>query len=84
MYTMYTQWLKSEDRNQFMTDLNIIDLEKLEQLKEAMNDDCRKLRKEEYPDQSEYLDGIVKNDQDQINSYIQSCQEIKNKYPKVV
>lgn len=81
---MYTQWLESEDKNQFITDLNITDLEKLEQLKEAMNIDCRKLRAEEYPDQLEYLDGIVKNDQDQINSYIQSCQEIKNKYPKVV
>jgi hypothetical protein len=39
-------------------------------------------RKSEYPDLTEYLDGIVKGDQDQINAYISSCKEIKEKYPK--
>lgn len=36
----------------------------------------------EYPDFREYLDGIVKNDQDQINAYIAACQAVKDKYPK--
>jgi hypothetical protein len=39
-------------------------------------------RKAEYPDFFEYLDGLVKNDQDQINSYLNKCIEVKLKYPK--
>lgn len=36
----------------------------------------------EYPDFINYLDGIVKNDQAQIDKYIADCQAIKAKYPK--
>jgi len=36
----------------------------------------------EYPDFREYLDGIVKGDQAQVQAYIDACLAIKNKYPK--
>jgi hypothetical protein len=39
-------------------------------------------RAEEYPPFTDYLDGIVKNDQAQINKYIADCQAVKAKYPK--
>jgi hypothetical protein len=39
-------------------------------------------RAAEYPDFREYLDGIVKGDQAQIDAYIAACQAVKNKYPK--
>ena len=39
-------------------------------------------RASEYPDFKEYLDGIVKGDQDQIDKYIADCQAVKAKYPK--
>jgi len=39
-------------------------------------------RASEYPDFREYLDGIVKNDQAQIDQYIADCQAVKDKYPK--
>lgn len=39
-------------------------------------------RKAEYPDFFEYIDGIVKNDQAQIQSYIDKCLAVKAKYPK--
>lgn len=42
----------------------------------------QRLRAAEYPDFKEYLDGIVKNDQDQINKYINDCLAVKEKYPK--
>lgn len=42
----------------------------------------QRLRAKEYPDFREYLDGIVKNDTDQINQYIQECLAVKEKYPK--
>jgi hypothetical protein len=39
-------------------------------------------RKEEYPDFSEYLDGLVKGDTEQMQAYIDKCLEVKAKYPK--
>ena len=39
-------------------------------------------RKEEYPPMEDYLDGIVKDDQAQIDKYIADCKAVKAKYPK--
>jgi len=39
-------------------------------------------RKEEYPPIVDYLDGIVKGDQAQIDKYIADCLAVKEKYPK--
>ena len=39
-------------------------------------------RSSEYPPMTDYLDGIVKNDQDQIDKYIADCKAVKDKYPK--
>jgi hypothetical protein len=39
-------------------------------------------RAKEYPAFTDYLDGVVKGDQAQIQAYIDACQAIKNKYPK--
>ena len=36
----------------------------------------------EYPPITDYLDGVVKGDQAQIDSYIAACQAVKAKYPK--
>lgn len=41
-----------------------------------------RLRAKEYPDFKDYLDGIVKGDQDQIDAYIAECLAVKEKYPK--
>jgi hypothetical protein len=39
-------------------------------------------RSKEYPDFKDYLDGIVKGDQAQIDKYIADCLAVKAKYPK--
>jgi len=39
-------------------------------------------RTKEYPDFKEYLDGIVKGDDAQIQKYINDCLAVKVKYPK--
>ena len=39
-------------------------------------------RQAEYPPFTDYLDGIAKGDQEQINKYIADCQAVKAKYPK--
>lgn len=36
----------------------------------------------EYPSVREYLDGVVKGDQEQIDKYIADCLAVKAKYPK--
>jgi hypothetical protein len=39
-------------------------------------------RQREYPPMTDYLDGIAKGDQAQIDKYIADCQAVKTKYPK--
>lgn len=36
----------------------------------------------EYPPMTDYLDGIVKGDQAQVQAYIDACLAVKAKYPK--
>lgn len=40
------------------------------------------LRAREYPPFTDYLDGLVKGDQAQIDAYIAACLAVKAKYPK--
>ncbi len=35
-----------------------------------------------YPDYRDYLDGIVKGDQAQVDAYIAACLAVKARYPK--
>lgn len=42
----------------------------------------QRLRRAEYPDFRDYLDGVVKNDAEQINAYVAACLAVKAKYPK--
>lgn len=44
----------------------------------------QRLRAAEYPDFKEYLDGIVKGDDAQVQAYIDACIAVKEKYPKPV
>jgi hypothetical protein len=41
-------------------------------------------RRAEYPPVTDYLDGLVKGDQEQIDKYIADCLAVKAKYPKGV
>ncbi len=51
-------------------------------LQQVINTQYQRDRKNEYPPIEEYIDGVVKNDQNQINQYIQKCLAVKAKYPK--
>ena len=52
-------------------------------LEQEVNKNAYKFKRaSEYPDFKEYLDGIVKGDQAQIDKYIADCQAVKAKYPK--
>ena len=39
-------------------------------------------RAAEYPPITDYIDGVVKGDQAQIDAYIAACMAVKAKYPK--
>ena len=39
-------------------------------------------RQAEYPPMTDYLDGVVKGNQTQIDKYIADCLAVKAKYPK--
>lgn len=40
-------------------------------------------RASEYPPITDYIDGVVKGDQAQIDKYIADCLAVKAKYPKI-
>ena len=42
----------------------------------------QQLRAAKYPPMSDYLDGIVKGDSNQVQAYINACLAVKAKYPK--
>lgn len=39
-------------------------------------------RLHEYPPIVDYIDGVVKNDQEQVQNYLDACRAVKLKYPR--
>ena len=70
------------------TEISIIDMNSAEyeaaiKLQNFNDLDYKQKRAREYPPAADYLDGIVKGDQVQIQKYIDDCKAVKVKYPKV-
>ena len=56
---------------------------KMDELKAEYDaQDYARKRQAEYPDIYDYMDGIVKNDQTQIDKYIADAQDVKARHPK--
>jgi len=49
---------------------------------ELAKTEYQRQRAAEYPPITDYLDGVVKGDQTQIQKYIAACLAVKAKYPK--
>lgn len=49
---------------------------------EYERNEYQRQRAAEYPPIEDYIDGVVKGDQAQIQAYIDTCLMIKRKYPK--
>lgn len=63
------------------SDLEILqEVDRLQKEYDAL--EYQRLRALEYPPMADYLDGVVKGDQAQIDAYIAACQAVKEKYPK--
>jgi hypothetical protein len=73
------EWL-SEDIEK-PSDLAILqEVERLQAEYDAL--EYQRLRAPEYPPIEDYIDGVVKGDQDQIDAYVAACLAVKEKYPK--
>jgi len=55
---------------------------KIDLIKNSKLVSIQESRLKEYPPIADYLDGVVKGDQAQIDAYIAACQAVKMKYPK--
>jgi len=55
---------------------------KIDMIKNSELVSIQQLRASEYPPIQDYIDGIVKGDQAQVDAYIAACQAVKSKYPK--
>ena len=49
---------------------------------ELLKTEYQRKRAAEYPPMADYIDGIVKGDQAQVQAYIDACLAVKAKYPK--
>jgi hypothetical protein len=78
------QWLEPsvEEGGQEIPTQEEIKAEVIRLQKQWEDTEYQRLRAKEYPDIKEYLDGIVKGDQEQIQAYIDACIAVKAKYPK--
>ena len=48
----------------------------------ALSAQYKNQRQLEYPPITDYIDGVVKGDQAQVQAYIDACLAVKAKYPK--
>ena len=72
-----------DDENDFpLPELSELEAEVARLQQEWENTEYQRDRAIEYPDFKEYLDGIVKGDAEQMQTYINKCLEVKAKYPK--
>jgi hypothetical protein len=76
-------WLDSTEYESYLPAgcIQITD-EEAESLRPKVELTYAQKRAAEYPPMTDYLDGVVKGDQTQIDKYVADCQAVKAKYPK--
>jgi hypothetical protein len=82
IYKLYPQVVRIDvdvaydaESNVFQYDLNAVNIS-------LQKNSYIAKRQAEYPSFTDYIDGVVKGDQAQIDKYIADCQAVKAKYPK--
>jgi tRNA A37 N6-isopentenylltransferase MiaA len=73
------EWLDAEQTQPTEAEI-ISEVERLQAAHDAT--EYQRKRAVEYPPMADYIDGVVKGDQAQIDAYIAACQAVKAKYPK--
>jgi hypothetical protein len=82
VFKLYPQIVKFIDNTAYDADGNEVayDLSRVQALVDSQAYIAK--RQAEYPPITDYLDGVVKGDQEQIDEYIAACLAVKAKYPK--
>jgi hypothetical protein len=82
VYALYSQVVKTVEDEAFDAQGNKIELD-MDAVNAWVDPDAYKAKRAaEYPSMTDYLDGVVKGDQSQIDAYIAACLAVKAKYPK--
>ena len=87
MYTTTVNVTTGEITQIPLTDAELAVIAQAQAVEDAKNIELAKTqyqrdRAKEYPPITDYIDGVVKGDQAQIQAYIDACLAVKNKYPK--
>jgi len=83
IYALYSQVVTIDDgAGAFDKDGNKIDIDLAAVAAWVDPTAYKRQRAAEYPPMTDYLDGVVKGDQAQIDKYIADCLAVKAKYPK--
>jgi hypothetical protein len=83
IYALYPQVITIDDtEGAFDKDGNRVEIDLVAVSAWQNPEQYKILRAAEYPDFRDYLDGVVKGDQNQIQTYIDACNAVKQKYPK--
>jgi hypothetical protein len=80
--TAYDYYLESTDKENFIVEKTIEWKLPEGDLVKILISQCKEIRKLNYPPIEDYIDGVVKNNQEQIDTYINECLSIKQQYPK--
>jgi hypothetical protein len=82
VYALYPQVVKTVGNEAFDVDNNKVEIN-IDAVNAWVDPNAYKAKRAaEYPPMTDYLDGVVKGNQAQIDAYITACQAIKTKYPK--
>ena len=83
VYTLYSQVVNTIEDEAFDIDGNKVELD-MDAVNAWVDPNAYKAKRAaEYPPITDYLDGVVKGDQAQVDAYIAACLAVKAKYPKV-
>jgi hypothetical protein len=82
VYALYSQVVKTVEDEAFDDQGNKVEIN-MDAINAWVDPNAYKAKRAaEYPPMADYLDGVVKGDQAQIDAYIADCKAIKFKYPK--
>ena len=82
IYKLYPQVVSTVGYTAYDADGNEVDYDKAAVETYAKSQEYITKRQAEYPPITDYLDGIVKGNQAQVQAYIDACNAVKAKYPK--
>lgn len=82
IYKLYPQVIRTIGDEAFDSDGNKVEIDQSLIDSEISKTAYIAKRQAEYPPITDYIDGVVKGDQTQIQAYIDACLAVKEKYPK--